>query len=74
MSYQKRWSYAQVTREAEAEITRLMQQEASNADQRHLFTCMAMGAFAMWDHLTSGWQNAGDRDRLQALYRPNDKA
>lgn len=74
MSYQKRWSYAQVTREAEAKITRLMQQDSGNPDERHLLTCMAMGAFGMWDHLTSGWQNAGDRDRLQALYRPISKA
>ncbi|TCG01098.1 hypothetical protein BZM26_10140 [Paraburkholderia strydomiana] len=74
MSYQKRWSYAQVTREAESEITRLVQQEAKNPDERHLLTCMAMGAFAMWDHLTSGWQDVGDRERLQALYQPSGKA
>lgn len=61
------------TREAEDEIARLMQQETTNPDERHTVTCMAMGVHALWDHLTCGWQNIGDRERLRELYRPNNK-
>jgi hypothetical protein len=69
MTTSKRWTYGQITHDAEEQIRRLMQQGLAAEDHStyHICRCMAMGAQALWSKITMGWQHDGDGGRLQAI-------
>jgi hypothetical protein len=66
---QKRWSYKEITTFAEASIRRFMAsaQKASTAEERMWYRACAYGAYMGWYHLTCGWQENGDSERLDKL-------
>lgn len=69
MSNEKRWSYAQITRKAEEEITRLMNSATDKTDHTDslIGKSMAYGVYISWYSLTTGWQKDGDDERLRLL-------
>ncbi|BCF95395.1 hypothetical protein PPGU16_84620 (plasmid) [Paraburkholderia largidicola] len=69
MTTSKRWTYGQMTREAERLIVRHMSKETDNNVSR----CMAMGVHQLWYSLTVGWQEDGDSERLERLINPRSQ-
>lgn len=65
----KTWSYKSITKSAEAQIRRLMDQSQAATDgfERHLRHDWAYGVFLGWKSLTAGWTTDGDVERLEAL-------
>lgn len=69
----KTWSYRAITEAAEQQIRTLIQRAGAEAQDdahsRRLLQTWAYGVFVGWASLTSGWQESGDYDRLEALTR-----
>lgn len=67
----KTWDYPAVTKEAEKQITQLMtkSQQVSDPKEAAMLRNWAYGVFHLWDHLTLGWRNEGDGERMEALTR-----
>ena len=65
----KTFSYAQITRATEEALQQYLKQsaESDRDEMRDVFGCMADGAFYLWDRLTHGFQNKGDRDRMRLI-------
>jgi hypothetical protein len=68
MSNPTRWTHQQITRNAETQIKRLMQQasETAEGERAHVLRCMAHGVYISWRALTDG-SPYDDDDRLRAL-------
>lgn len=65
---EKNWSYAQVTAEAEKQITTLMKRaEGMPEAEAYMVRQWAFGVFVLWDNLTMGWRESGDGDRMRSL-------
>ncbi len=74
----KTWSYKTITQKAEKEITDLMKQAEKNAAKSDEFSSnlvrqWAYGVYIGWNALTTGWQQIGDKERLEALTKPEEK-
>ena len=73
----KTWTYNAITKNAEENICRIMALAAEGDDfQLELSQRWAYGVYCGWSSLTSGWQEIGDRERLEALTErkvPGDK-
>ena len=66
----KVWSYEAITQSVEQRI-RMFASLAPDEDPIVVEMCQkwAYGAFCAWDHLTTGWQEVGDSERLEALVK-----
>ncbi|WP_454740319.1 hypothetical protein [Cupriavidus necator] len=68
MAADKTWTYAELTAALERNIDinrRLAAKE--NEDGKRAYQLLADGALQLWNSVTTGWQDDGDRARLQAL-------
>jgi hypothetical protein len=61
------WSYAEITREAEAKITSLLKETKYVPERKHVAHIWAYGIYLGWYSLTMGYQDAKDAARLEAL-------
>ncbi len=66
MCTQKTWTYDEITKATEDEITRLVQQANSSMVPETFFD-YAHGALLAWNNLTAGCKRDGDFDRLERL-------
>jgi hypothetical protein len=66
---EKRWSYKQITAQAEAAILRsiALAEEASCSQEQNEHLCVAYGIFVGWNNLTIEWQELEDSERLEKL-------
>ncbi len=68
MATEKTFAYAELTASAEAEIERNANLAASeDLRGRQYYRTHAHGVFTLWLTLTMGWQNDGDRARLEGM-------
>lgn len=63
----KNWNYAQITKAAEDRIRSLMVPTDIGPDHADIRQQWAYGVYLGWYHLTTGWQQDGDSERLEAL-------
>lgn len=70
----KAWNYYEVTKAAAEQIARLML-DSRNTEPDTAFTYRqwAYGVYLAWNALTTGWQNTGDREAMEALTRKSDE-
>ena len=64
---EKKWSYKEITQEAEARITSLLKEAKHSPEKKHVAHIWAYGIYLGWDSLTTGYQDASDAARLEAL-------
>ena len=65
----KKWTYAEITAHTEKSIKGFMETSLRKDDdfERRQYRNWAWGAYFSWYQLTSGWQNIGDKERLEDL-------
>ena len=63
------WSYKQVSESTANTIVSLLNQAKSDTDthSRNLYRQWAYGAYLAWEHLTLGWRENGDAEKMKAL-------
>jgi hypothetical protein len=65
---QKSWTYEEITQATEDKIARLLRLAAGKPSERAMiFKDWAYGAYLGWYHLTCGWQEEGDAERMEAI-------
>lgn len=70
----KAWNYYEVTKAAAEHIARLMlDARDKEADTAFTYQQWAYGVYLLWNELTTGWQNEGDREAMEALTRKSDE-
>lgn len=69
MGSAKNWNYEQITDAARKRIGMFMAKAAEQTTEENakIFKQWAYGAYLMWLHLTVGFQEREDDERLQAL-------
>ncbi|MEX3764511.1 hypothetical protein [Paraburkholderia phenoliruptrix] len=63
----KRWTYKQITDNAEAQIRSVIERASGRPDLEYLYREHARGIYEMWFTLCSGWIETTDIERLRAL-------
>lgn len=67
MSTDKRWTYKQITDNAEEQIRRATANAAESPNLAYLYREQARGVYEMWFTLVTGWIEDGDIERLRNL-------
>lgn len=70
----KAWSYIDVTKSVENRIHSFAESARTSPAAVDLYKELAYGAFLSWDLLTTGWQEEGDRERIESLANTSFKA
>lgn len=63
----KRWTYKQITDNAEAQMKAALANAAERPDLAYMYREQAKGIYEMWFTLVMGWIGDGDIARLRAL-------
>lgn len=63
----KSWTYAEITEETITKIEQLKQQANTKAGNKAHLKEWAYGVYLGWYFLTYGWQEEGDKERMEQL-------